>query len=164
MEAEIPFPRLQDPYGIAFWPEFKGRDGCRTPMPWTAQDKFGGFSTVEPWLPFAEEHREHAVDLQESNRSSVLNFCRTFLAWRRQHPALTSGRIRFIDAPEDVLAFIREHPHEQIVAAFNLAGDPASWSHSMSVASLEGHGFSGTLVSREIKLPPYAAFFGSVKA
>ena len=33
-EADIPFERLQDPYGIAFWPEFKGRDGCRTPMPW----------------------------------------------------------------------------------------------------------------------------------
>ena len=56
-EADIPFEKLQDPYGIAFWPEFKGRDGCRTPMPWTAQEKFGGFSTVEPWLPFPEEHR-----------------------------------------------------------------------------------------------------------
>jgi alpha-glucosidase len=42
-EADIPFERLQDPYGIAFWPEFKGRDGCRTPMPWMAQEKFGRF-------------------------------------------------------------------------------------------------------------------------
>ncbi len=36
-EAEVPFELLQDLYGRAFWPEFKGRDGCRTPMPWTAE-------------------------------------------------------------------------------------------------------------------------------
>ena len=33
-EAELAFEDLQDPYGIRFWPEFKGRDGCRTPMVW----------------------------------------------------------------------------------------------------------------------------------
>lgn len=26
-EADVPFELLQDPYGITFWPEFKGRDG-----------------------------------------------------------------------------------------------------------------------------------------
>ena len=31
-EASVAFDDLQDPYGIEFWPEFKGRDGCRTPM------------------------------------------------------------------------------------------------------------------------------------
>jgi alpha-glucosidase len=162
-EADIPFEKLQDPYGIAFWPEFKGRDGCRTPMPWTAQDKFGGFSTVEPWLPFPEDHREHAVDVQESSQSSVLNVCRKFLAWRRQHPALQSGSIHFVDASQDVLAFIREHPKENVLAAFNLAGNLASLAPSMDVTPLEGHGFSGTLSSRGIKLPPHSAFFGHVK-
>jgi alpha-glucosidase len=162
-EADIPFEKLQDPYGIAFWPEFKGRDGCRTPMPWMAQEKFGGFSTVEPWLPFPEEHREHAVDVQESSQSSVLNVCRKFLAWRRQHPALQSGSIHFVDASQDVLAFIREHPKENVLAAFNLAGNLASLAPSMDVTPLEGHGFSGTLSSREIKLPPHSAFFGHVK-
>jgi alpha-glucosidase len=162
-EADIPFEKLQDPYGIAFWPEFKGRDGCRTPMPWTAQEKFGGFSTVEPWLPFPEDHREHAVDVQESSQSSVLNVCRKFLAWRRQHPALQSGSIHFVDASQDVLAFIREHPKENVLAAFNLGGNLASLAPSMDVTPLEGHGFSGTLSSREIKLPPHSAFFGHVK-
>ena len=162
-EADIPFEKLQDPYGIAFWPEFKGRDGCRTPMPWTAQEKFGGFSTVEPWLPFPEEHREHAVDVQESSQGSVLNVCRKFLAWRREHPALQSGGIHFVDASEDILAFIREHAKEHVLAVFNLAGKPASLAPSMDVTPLEGHGFSGTLSSREIKLPPHSAFFGLVK-
>ena len=34
-QADVPFEALRDPDGIAFWPAYKGRDGCRTPMPWT---------------------------------------------------------------------------------------------------------------------------------
>src|SRR5262249_44497213 len=33
-EADIALADLQDPYGRAYWPTFKGRDGSRTPMPW----------------------------------------------------------------------------------------------------------------------------------
>jgi alpha-glucosidase len=162
-EADIPFERLQDPYGIAFWPEFKGRDGCRTPIPWKAQEKFGGFSTIEPWLPFPEEHRQRAVDIQNSRETSVLNTCRRFLAWRRQQPALRLGRIRFVEATEDVLAFVREHASESIVAAFNLSANSSSLTISSEIVPLDGHGFSGTCSSRGIKLPPYAAFFGRMK-
>ena len=38
-EADILFEELTDPPGIRFWPEYKGRDGCRTPMPWTEGHK-----------------------------------------------------------------------------------------------------------------------------
>ena len=40
-EAELLFEDLRDPYGIRFWPEFKGRDGCRTPMVWNRDEKNG---------------------------------------------------------------------------------------------------------------------------
>ena len=33
-EADLAYEDLRDPYGIQFWPDFKGRDGCRTPMVW----------------------------------------------------------------------------------------------------------------------------------
>ena len=49
-EADVAFEDLQDPYGIEFWPEFKGRDGCRTPMVWENTNLNGGFSDVKPWL------------------------------------------------------------------------------------------------------------------
>ena len=56
-EADIAFEDLRDPYGIRFWPGFKGRDGCRTPMPWEADRPNAGFSTAKPWLPVPEDHR-----------------------------------------------------------------------------------------------------------
>ena len=40
-EADLAFEELQDPYGIEFWPEFKGRDGCRTPMVWQTDNARG---------------------------------------------------------------------------------------------------------------------------
>ena len=49
-KPSVPYEALRDPYGIAFWPTFKGRDGCRTPMPWDSNER-GGFSSGEPWLP-----------------------------------------------------------------------------------------------------------------
>ena len=162
-EADIPFEKLQDPYGIAFWPVFKGRDGCRTPMPWTAREKFGGFSTVEPWLPVPEEHLERAVDIQEANSASVLNTLRRFLAWRRQHPALVTGGIRFHDAPEAIVAFTRDHETESLLTAFNLSGATASLSIPWDVTPLAGHGFTGTLSELKVTLPPYGAFFGARK-
>ena len=47
-EAELRFEDLQDPYGIEFWPEFKGRDGCRTPMVWDADRKSTRLNSSHP--------------------------------------------------------------------------------------------------------------------
>ena len=38
-ESELDFADIRDPFGKRFWPEFKGRDGCRTPMPWIGEKK-----------------------------------------------------------------------------------------------------------------------------
>ena len=126
-EAEVPFEALQDPYGIAFWPNFKGRDGCRTPMPWTDAPT-AGFSDGKPWLPVAEAHRARSVDVQDADAGSVLNGARAFLRWRKPHPALVQGDIAFLDAPEPVLAFVRGHDGESLLVAFNLSEAEVEWT------------------------------------
>jgi len=55
-EAYVPFEDLRDPYGIRFWPKFRGRDGCRTPIPWASDNTYSGFSEVKPWLPVSIDH------------------------------------------------------------------------------------------------------------
>lgn len=119
-EADVPFEALQDPYGITFWPNFKGRDGCRTPMPWTDAE-LAGFSTGKPWLPIPAEHRAMSVQTQEADADSVLHAFRAFLAWRKAHPALVEGAIRFIDSTEPVLMFERHLGDEVMLLAFNLS-------------------------------------------
>ena len=159
-EAKVPFDRLIDPYGIAFWPDYKGRDGCRTPMPWTTEVPNGGFSVGEPWLPMYPDHLGRAVALQVKDPDSVLAFYRRFLAWRRGFEALCRGSIQFEAAPEPLLVLHRDHGDERLLAVFNLSGDPVAYTLPAAVTLLTGHGFEATLDGRLLSLPPWGGFFG----
>ena len=130
-ESTVPFEALRDPYGIAFWPQFKGRDGCRTPMPWTpdtAPSANAGFSAApDTWLPVDPAHAARSVATQEADAGSVLHAARAFLRWRKARPALVRGAIAFVDAPEPVLAFVRTCEGERLLIAFNLSAAPVQW-------------------------------------
>lgn len=125
-EAEVAFEDLQDPYGIEFWPEFKGRDGCRTPMVWQSDNQNGGFSTGKTWLPVAPAHLARAVATQEADPASLLHFYRKALAFRAAHPALRAGAQTEMRAEDGVLAFRRSAPGEVLWVAINLSDRPTS--------------------------------------
>ena len=127
-ESDVAFEDLQDPYGITMWPQYKGRDGCRTPMPWdsTAADLGFGSGAARPWLPLDEEHRALALDRQEADPDSLLHHYRRLLAWRRGQPALIRGDIELLPADEQVLGYVRSHSGVQLLCAFNLSDRPAT--------------------------------------
>ena len=127
-QSEVPFDRLVDPEAIANWPQTLGRDGARTPMPWTADAPFAGFSSVEPWLPVDARHAALAVDRQEADPRSMLNLTRRLIALRKAHPALTRGDMRMVEAPEGVAAFERTLGGETLLCVFNLGHAPVAWS------------------------------------
>src|SRR5690606_23269801 len=126
-EAALAFEDLRDPYGIRFWPAFKGRDGCRTPMPWQQAAAHAGFSTAKPWLPVPADHTRLAVDAQEKTAGSVLNHYRETLAFRRAHAALTDGDMAFLPSNQDLLAFTREKAGERLLFVFNLTREKAAF-------------------------------------
>ena len=126
-QAHIPFERLQDPEAIANWPETKGRDGARSPIPWEESKPHGGFSSVEPWLPMDPAHLPLAADRQEGDESSVLNLTRRLVTLRKRHPALRKGRIRIVDAPAPLIAFEREAEGERLLCVFNVGDEPVDW-------------------------------------
>ncbi len=126
-QAHVPFERLQDPEAIANWPLTLGRDGARTPMPWSASAAHAGFSTVEPWLPVDPQHLALAVDTQAADSDSVLAWTRQVLALRRQHAALQFGDMSFLAAPESVLALLRTAADDTVLCLFNFGGEPAVW-------------------------------------
>jgi alpha-glucosidase len=163
-EADVPLEALQDPYGIAFWPNFKGRDGCRTPMPWDESVQ-AGFTTGTPWLPIPAHHRAHSVAVQARDPSSVLNRARAFLAWRRAHPALVTGSIRFLDAPEPVLAFVREDHGERLLVVFNLGREPVRWPlpGGLRASALDDHGqHAGAIEGGAVELPAHGVLYAAL--
>jgi alpha-glucosidase len=120
-QAELALEQLRDPFGIAYWPEFPGRDGSRTPMPWHHNLPNAGFSTAVPWLPIPAEHIPLAADAQEADPGSLLHVWRDMLRFRRAHPALVSGALTPLATPEPCIGFVRDHADERMLCLFNLS-------------------------------------------
>jgi alpha-glucosidase len=171
VEADIAFEDIQDPYGITFWPQFKGRDGCRTPHPWQYDEINAGFSQAKPWLPVVVEHQEKSVDLQENTADSVLNSYRHFTQWRKQHSALLYGDIAFIDTPEPILTFIRKDDAEKLLICFNFSNQEQELSldsfmgelHTEEYLALTDHNLTtAKVIDGKITLPAFGCFYVSL--
>lgn len=121
VEADVAFEDLQDPYGIEFWPKFKGRDGCRTPMVWEASNSDGGFSDGTPWLPVAPEHLAHAVEVQEHSPDALVHHYRKAIAFRQQNPVLRTGDSDALRQQDSVIYFQRTNGTDTMLCAFNLS-------------------------------------------
>ena len=124
-DAPLPDEARQDPVFFRTHGADKGRDGCRVPLPWKAEESSFGFSTGTPWLPQPESWVDFSVDGEAANPASMLNFYRKSLQIRKSNPALGGeSAITWMDAPSDVLSFTRPlglhvlvnvSPNEQIV-------------------------------------------------
>ena len=124
-ETELSHDEIVDPPGLKFWPEYKGRDGCRTPMVWEADAPHAGFTTGTPWLPVKPPQAARALDLMEADPNSVLHHYRKTLAFYRDTPALLGTGTEWLDLPEPILAF-RRGDAEPLTCLFNLSPAPAS--------------------------------------
>jgi alpha-glucosidase len=139
-QGEIPFEQLQDPEAIENWPHGVGRDGARTPMPWTSAAVHGGFSSTTPWLPGHSGHLPLAVDRQEDNPASTLHLTRRLVELRRAHQALRRGSITIVEAPAGFLAFERAHGSERLLCVFNLGHATVMWPLPPQWAIIESIG------------------------
>ncbi|MCE3027091.1 alpha-amylase family glycosyl hydrolase [Salinicola sp. DM10] len=158
-EADVPYERLVDPYGLALWPEYKGRDGCRTPMPWSEGDR-GGFSSVEPWLPVDVHHRRLCVDRQLADADSTLNVTRAFLHWRKAQSAMVDGTLILSDFDDELLGWLRVSRDQAILAVFNLTAETRTTGLPEGAGEIVyRQGFSPELAERQLTLPPFQAAF-----
>lgn len=133
VDTELSFDELTDPQGITFWPEDKGRDGCRTPMVWEEAAPNAGFSEANrTWLPVKPPQRARAVSAHGGS-DSVLNFYRTMLALRSSEPSLRDGEQAFLDLPEPVLGYRRG---DDLVCLFNLSADEVQIAFPEKMTSL----------------------------
>ncbi len=120
-ETDIEFHELTDLGYIDFWPDNKGRDGCRTPMVWEADAPNAGFSDAEPWLPVKAPQAAHAVSNQEAQNDSVLATYRAALAYRKARPELRLGSATFPTLSDPLLAVSRTLDDTCLTGVFNLS-------------------------------------------
>ena len=161
-EADLSFEDLQDPYGIQFWPEFKGRDGCRTPMAWSPDNQHGGFSTAtDTWLPVYDRHLHGAAATQENDPDAIVHHYRRAIAFRHAHSALTKGAMSHVIAHDNVVTFTRTHAGSEMFCAFNLSdtasaidGPAGNWTPTGE--EIDGANISG---DGKIHLGPWRAYF-----
>ncbi|WP_022835453.1 alpha-amylase family glycosyl hydrolase [Salisaeta longa] len=160
-EADIPPERQKDPWGKNV--PGLGRDGCRTPMPWTDAPA-AGFSEAAPdalWLPIGDGHRALAVDEQLDDPGSVLNLYRRLLALRRTTPALQHGRyVPVNQRPDDCFVFIRAHDEAVYLVALNFSDAERtmvlpSGRHRGTIACATDPARDGTAVELYLTLGPH---------
>jgi alpha-glucosidase len=158
-QSEIAHADLQDPFGKAHWPLNKGRDGCRTPFPWSAAAQVAGFTTGQPWLPLDAAHRALAVDTQETNPHSTLAFTRTLLELRRRQTALRTGSFEVELSDASLLLVRRGAADETLWLAFNLGSDarrvPLPHGARAAVLTVQSAAVQGA----QVHLPPHSAIF-----
>ncbi|MCY1232449.1 Oligo-1,6-glucosidase 1 [compost metagenome] len=161
-EAELAFEDLRDPYGIRFWPSYKGRDGCRTPMVWEEAAANAGFTGGKPWLPVPAEHRRLAVDAMTEGADTVLGHYRATLAFRKSLPVLHDGAMHFLDSNSDLLAFVREKDGERLLFVFNLTREPQAFLAPAVVEPLDLPGYPARLEAGSIQVDGLSAFCGKL--
>jgi alpha-glucosidase len=163
-DTDLRRDQLRDPVGDLYYPVAKGRDGCRTPMPWNAGATNLGFSTGTPWLPLSPEHQKLAVSEQDRDANSTLNYARKFLAARKENAALQLGDIRVLDAPDPILAFERMENGELVLCVFNMSSAPAEFrTGTLAKAQPMDIGSGDASVNGEtLALGPYAAWFAAL--
>ncbi len=128
-ELALPDVRLRrgeilDPPGRRLWPFYRGRDGCRAPMPWTGGPN-GGFTTGRPWLPLEPGYPSRNVEAQRRDPRSVWSFYRDLIALRRSSPALHRGSFEMAGRPSRRgLAYLREAGGELALTALNFGATP----------------------------------------
>jgi alpha-glucosidase len=103
-QSYVPPALRQDPMYFNSGKTVPGRDGCRTPMPWT-DDPGHGFTSGSPWLPFGADAT--SVAAQQDDTASVLSAYRRALALRRSLRDDLGREVTWLDAGESVLGFTR---------------------------------------------------------
>ncbi|MFG3442311.1 alpha-amylase family glycosyl hydrolase [Nonomuraea sp. NPDC047897] len=151
---DLPPEARQDPVFFQTGGEMPGRDGCRVPLPWTADGASYGFSPDEvlPWLPQPDSFGALSVAAQDGDPHSTLEFYRRSLALRRELVAETPHTIEWLDSTADTLFFARGPmvcvlncgteqvplpPHDRVLLASGhlpedrlLPPDTAAWLHA----------------------------------
>ncbi|MEM9203774.1 MAG: glycoside hydrolase family 13 protein [Actinomycetota bacterium] len=103
---ELPWDVLDDPVARRSNGTQKGRDGCRVPIPWTAEGSSYGFGDGGAWMPQPDRFAQYAADQQVDVDGSFHSLYRNALRIRREH-FIADADMTWVDTDPGVLAYER---------------------------------------------------------
>ena len=129
--SEIPDAERQDPSFFRNPGVEIGRDGCRVPLPWTAEGSSFGFGAGGAHLPQPEWFKDYAVAKQEGVEGSTLELYREAL--RLRSDLQTDEELEWVETGnQDVLHFSRPGGWHTVT---NFGSDPVELPEGEVVVS-----------------------------
>ncbi|MFZ4069722.1 MAG: alpha-glucosidase [Caulobacterales bacterium] len=162
-DGAVSYERLRDPEAIRFWPAPIGRDGARTPMPWTPQPPMAGFTSApDAWLPMDPRHPPFSAPAQ-SGPDSFLAFARGLIGLRRASPALRLGAVEIIHADAALLALTRRHGDSVVAVVLNFSDQAQAFTDPALIgATALPCGLAGQLHEGVATLPGFGGVFATL--
>ncbi|MBO3665169.1 glycoside hydrolase family 13 protein [Microbacterium stercoris] len=114
--ADIPADQRQDPTFFRSEGAEVGRDGCRVPLPWTAEGPSFGFGSGPAHLPQPAWFAECAVDVEADDPASTLSLYRRALALR--HELQTEEQLAWRHTGRDDVLWFQRPNGWQVVMNF----------------------------------------------
>ncbi|MET2010646.1 glycoside hydrolase family 13 protein [Microbacterium chocolatum] len=114
--GDIPADSRQDPTFFRTRGEEIGRDGCRVPLPWSAEGSSYGFGEGSAHLPQPAWFADAAADRQAEDEHSTLTLYRRALGLRRE--LQDAEELTWIDTGRDDVLRVRRPGGWEIVTVF----------------------------------------------
>ena len=115
----------------------QSRDNARTPMQWSNQ-KNGGFSDHTPWLGVNKNYLEIHVEDQEVTPTSILNFYRELIAFRKKNLVLVYGDYESLDNNhQEIYAYRRWDESSEFLMVHNFSDTETLWDYPIEKSAYE---------------------------
>lgn len=132
-----------------------GRDPERTPMQWD-DTAHAGFTTGTPWLPVGDNYRERNVSVEHTDPGSCLDMYRRLIHYRRDSPALLTGRYQSLDCENDaIFTYQRICDNEVLQVALNFSDQPQTLSVDRATLVCSTHAEPHAPLEGSVSLQPY---------
>ncbi|HEY7619718.1 MAG TPA: alpha-amylase family glycosyl hydrolase [Solirubrobacteraceae bacterium] len=152
-ETPVPPERVVDPEAKRDPGGGSGRDGARTPMPWSDAPGLGFTDPgVEPWLPFGDA-TPNVADAR-ADPGSALHLTRDLIALRRSEADLLAGAYAEVVAVDGLWVYRRGERH---LVALNIGDEEAVIEASGTVALCTNRERDGERVAGGLHLAPRTA-------
>ena len=164
---------VKDPVGLRFWPEYKGRDGERTPMQWTPGPNAGFDSpSAKPWLPVPPNNSTINVQSEKTDPKSLYSWYHSLIELKKTNVAFAQGTDTMLDRTnKNVLSWKRQSPGAPpVIVCANFTAQPQSVDlvsqgipEGAITTLLKTPGGSDPATLKHINLGPFGVYIGQLQ-